>query len=119
MRSGYGDGYRSSPAERDTVSSRRCKPTDRGAEKRFRPWRGRTIATVNPFRVDRGFASPLSVGFTYGYSRGGPLRGHIHLAFRGPNLYVAHPPMNFRLPFECELWDYLGSQPEPLVPSKT
>jgi hypothetical protein len=26
---------------------------------------------------------------------------------------------NFRLPFECELWEYLGSQREPPVPSQT
>jgi hypothetical protein len=54
-RSGYADRDGSSPAERDTVSSRRCKPTDPNAE-HFRPWRGRTIATVNPSRVDYGFA---------------------------------------------------------------
>jgi hypothetical protein len=76
------------------VSSRRCKPTDRDAEKRFPPWRGRTVATVNPFRVDGGFASSPSVGFIprlRDYSRGGPPRGHIHLTFRAPNFYVAHP----------------------------
>jgi hypothetical protein len=27
--------------------------------------------------------------------------------------------LNFALPFKCELWDYLGSQREPPVPSKT
>jgi hypothetical protein len=27
--------------------------------------------------------------------------------------------LNFRLPFKCELWDYLGSKPVTLVPSKT
>jgi hypothetical protein len=32
----------SGPAERDSVSSRRCKPTDLYAERAFRPWRGRT-----------------------------------------------------------------------------
>jgi hypothetical protein len=42
LRSGYANRNGSSPAERDTVSSRRCKPTDLNAE-HFRPWRGRTL----------------------------------------------------------------------------
>ena len=54
LRSGYANTNGSGPAERDTVS-RRCKPTDLNAE-HFRPWRGRTMATVNPSRVDYGFA---------------------------------------------------------------
>jgi hypothetical protein len=56
LRSGYANRNGSSPAERDTVSSRRCKPTDLNAE-HFRPWRGRTLATVNPSRVDYGSAA--------------------------------------------------------------
>jgi hypothetical protein len=48
------------------------------------------MATVNPGGVD-GNVPLVSVGFTYGYSRTGPLRGHSHLTFCAPNLYVAHP----------------------------
>jgi hypothetical protein len=48
------------------------------------------MATVNPCGVD-GDVPLVSVGFTYGYSRTGPLRGHSHLTFCAPNFYVAHP----------------------------
>lgn len=53
---------------------------------------GRTLATVNPFRVDCGSSPSPSVGFTCGYSWGGPSRGHIDLTFRAPNFCVANPP---------------------------
>jgi hypothetical protein len=48
------------------------------------------MVMFNPSRVDKvgGF---VSVGFTYGYSRGGPLRGHNHSTFYTPNFCVAHP----------------------------
>jgi hypothetical protein len=48
------------------------------------------MVVFNPFGVDKvvGFAS---VGFTYGYSRGGPLRGHNRLVFYTPNFCVPHP----------------------------
>jgi hypothetical protein len=48
------------------------------------------MVMFNPSGVDEvvGF---VSVGFTYGYSRGGPLRGHNHLTFYTPNFCVAHP----------------------------
>ena len=57
----------------------------------------------NPSGVDKvvGF---VSVGFTYGYSRGGPLRGHNHSTFYTPNFCVAQPaPLPLVLP--C-LWVY-------------
>jgi hypothetical protein len=48
------------------------------------------MVVFNPFGVGEvlGF---VSVCFTYGYSRGGPLRGHNHLTFYTPNFCVAHP----------------------------
>jgi hypothetical protein len=48
------------------------------------------MATGNPCGVG-GDVPLVSVGFTYGYSRTGPLRGHSHLTFCAPNFYVAHP----------------------------
>jgi hypothetical protein len=47
------------------------------------------MATGNPCGVD-GDVPLVSVGFTYGYSRTGPLRGHSHLTSGAPNFYVAH-----------------------------
>ena len=34
-------------------------------------------------------------------------------------LPLHHTVAKFRLPFECELWEYLGSQRESPVPSQT
>jgi len=47
------------------------------------------MTTVNPSGVDV-FCPLFSVGFTYGYLRPGPSRGHIHLPYPAPNFYVAH-----------------------------
>jgi hypothetical protein len=73
-----GDG--SSPAKRYTVNSRRCNLRT-WTPRAGRPWRGRTLATVNPSADGLiGYRRLLSVGSTYGYSWTGPLRGHIPLA---------------------------------------
>ena len=57
LRGGYALSNRSSSAERDTVSSRRCQPTEPDVEEPFPPWRGGTLAMVNPFRVDGALAA--------------------------------------------------------------
>jgi len=48
------------------------------------------MVMFNPSGVDKDMGF-VSVGFTYGYSRGGPLRGHNHSTFYTPNFCVAHP----------------------------
>jgi hypothetical protein len=48
------------------------------------------MVMFNPCGVDK-VVGLVSVGFTYGYSRGGPLRGHIHLTFYPPTFCVTHP----------------------------
>jgi hypothetical protein len=54
------------------------------------------MVMFNPSGVDK-VGGLVSVGFTYGYSWGGPLRGHIDLTFYPLNFCVAHPSCAFRL----------------------
>jgi hypothetical protein len=67
------------------------------------------MVVFNPSRVDKvvGF---VSVGFTYGYSRGGPLRGHNHPTFYTPNFCVAHPSGRLPRSESLRLEDFNGPE---------
>ena len=66
-----------SPAKRDTVNSRRCNLRTRTPKKPVGPGGPDVPRSAPPGLI--GFGRPLSVGCTYGYSRTGPSRGHMHL----------------------------------------
>jgi hypothetical protein len=76
------------------MSSRRCKPTDSGRQNAFPALKGPDYKR-QPLRGWFRFFRLLPVGFTYGYSRGGPLRGRIHLTFGDSQLLCRAPPCNW------------------------
>ena|SRR5208337_1607740 len=79
-----------SPAKRDTVSSRGCNPRKR-SPKDVTALKGPDNRPRQPLRGWLVFRHVSSVGCTYGYSRPGPSRGHVHLTFRDSSFHVAHP----------------------------
>jgi hypothetical protein len=73
------------------MSSRRCKPTDSGCQNAFSALKGPDYSHRQPLRGWLRFFRHLPVGFTYGYSRGGPSRGRTRLTFGDSQLLCRAP----------------------------